>query len=92
MRSIAQRVAALLRYRRGMGVARRHMHVTPVPRPAALNEYPGEWVAVLDGVVIAHSPSSREVVRQLNQLGSSAREAVLHRSAVASEAVAVGLG
>jgi len=66
--------------------------VEPVPRPAVLDEYQGEWVAVLDGQVVAHSISSREVVRQLKRLGESAEDAVLMRSAAPTDALAVGLG
>jgi hypothetical protein len=75
-----------------VGVARRSNRVDPVPRPEVLDEYQGEWVALLEGQVIAHSVSSREVVRQLKRLGSRGEDAVLMRSAAPSDALAVGLG
>jgi hypothetical protein len=90
-RALWRRLASL-GYRRGVGPARRHHPVQPVPRLQALDQYPGEWVAVKDGVVIAHSPSSREVVRQLQKLGPNAKDAVLQRAATSTEAIAVGLG
>lgn len=79
-------------YRDDMAVARRSARVTPVPRPGVLDEYQGEWVALLDGEVVAHSVSSREVVRQLKRLGSPGEDAVLMRSAAPTDALAVGLG
>ena len=84
----AQRIA----YGRGMGVARRSAKVDPVPRERVLDEHVGEWVAVKDGRVIAHSPSSREVVRQMRKLGADADGAILQRSSTETEALAVGLG
>jgi hypothetical protein len=81
-----------LGYRRDVGPGRRNHSVKPVPRLKALDQYSGEWVAVKDGVVIAHSPSSREVVRQLQRLGPDAKDAVLQRAATSTEAIALGLG
>ena len=75
-----------------MGVARRSGRITPVPRPTVLDNYPGEWVALLNDKVIAHSPSSREVVRQLRLLGPEAEDAVLMHAADPQDALAVGLG
>jgi len=87
------RVARRLPYVRGMGgIARRSGKATLVPRPSVLDNYAGEWVAVKDGRVIAHSSSSREVVRQMKKLGPKAEGAVLQRAASAAEALAVGLG
>ena len=75
-----------------MGLARRSGRINPVRRPSVLDQYPGEWVALLDDQVIAHSPSSREVVRQLKKYGSQADEAVLMKAASPRDALAVGLG
>jgi Family of unknown function (DUF5678) len=87
------RVARRLPYVRGMGgVARWSGKTTPIPRLDVLDDYAGEWVAVKDGKVIAHSPSSREVVRQMRKLGQKAQGAVLQRAAGSTEAPAVGLG
>jgi hypothetical protein len=79
-------------YRDDMGVARRSSRVKTVPRPGVLDAYQGEWVALLDGEVIAHSVSSREVVRQLKKMGAAGEDAVLMRSAAPTDALAVGLG
>lgn len=86
------RVACLARYRSGMGIARKSTPIRPARRPSTLDQYPGEWVALKDGVVIAHGPDSRDVVRQMRQMGPDAEGAVLQRSAQAEEALAVGLG
>jgi len=86
------RAPGRLSYLRGMGIGRRSTRLEPVRRPSVLDEYAGEWVAIKDGRVIAHSPSSRQVVRQMRKLGPAAEGAVLQRSATPTEALAVGLG
>ncbi|MGI8628110.1 MAG: DUF5678 domain-containing protein [Geodermatophilaceae bacterium] len=75
-----------------MSVARRPDRVEAVRRPDVLDGYVGEWVALKDGRVIAHSPSSREVVRLMRKMGGEAHGAVLQRAARETEALAVGLG
>ena len=79
-------------YRDDMGLARKAGRVNSVPRPQVLDEYPGEWVALLGDNVVAHSISSREVVRQLKRMGPAGEDAVLMRSAAPTDALAVGLG
>lgn len=79
-------------YRRRMGMARKSGRIEPVRRPAILDEFPGEWVAIKDGRVIAHAVNSRAVVQELKRIGTPARGAVLQRAAEPAEAVAVGLG
>lgn len=86
------RVACQLPYFRGMGVARRGRKLRPIERSAVLDKHVGEWVAVKDGVVIAHSTSSREVVRLMRQMGPVSKGAVLQRVAEPTDALAVGLG
>ena len=86
------RVVSERPYSRYMGVARRGNKVNPVPRDEALDAYAGEWVALKDGVVIAHGPSSRDVVRQLKNMGPAGKGAVLHRAATRDEPLSVGLG
>lgn len=92
IRHILWRLPRLRPYLGDMGVGRRGPRVDPVPRARVLDEYAGEWVAIKDDKVIAHSPSSREVVRQMRVLGEEADGAVLQRAATPTEAVAVGLG
>lgn len=92
VRELVWRSSGQTPYRRVMGIARRGKRVQPVPRLQALDEYAGQWVAVKNGRVIAHSPSSREVVRQLRRMGPEAKGAVLQRAATPTEALAVGLG
>ena len=86
------RVAGMGKYRRGMGVARRSPRIKPVRRPSVLDEYAGQWVALKDGRVIAHGDNSRDVVRQMRQMGQTAEGAVLQRAPEPTEALAVGLG
>ncbi len=86
------RVVCLATYSCGMGVSRRSPRITPVRRSSVLDEYAGQWVAVKDGRVIAHSYNSREVVRQMRRLGEAAEGAVLQRAPEPTEALAVGLG
>jgi Family of unknown function (DUF5678) len=92
IRQAVWRVVNGLPYRRGMGVARGSDKIPPVPRAQVLDKYAGQWVAIKDGRVIAHSPSSREVVRQMRRLGAEAEGAILQRAAEPTEALAVGLG
>jgi Family of unknown function (DUF5678) len=66
--------------------------IQPIPRDRALDSYAGEWVALKDGVVIAHAASSRDVVRQLKAMGPAGKGAVLHRAATEDEPLSVGLG
>jgi hypothetical protein len=80
------------RYGPDMGIARSSRHIDPVRRLAVLDEYAGEWVAIKDDNVIAHSSDPREVVRQMRRLGAAAQGAVLQRASVATEALAVGMG
>jgi uncharacterized cupin superfamily protein len=75
-----------------MGVARRGNKVDPIPRDRALDAYAGQWVALKDGVVIAHAASSRDVVRELKRMGPGGEGAVLHRAATEDEPLSVGLG
>lgn len=87
------RVACIAKYRRGMGIAHRGPRIEPVRgRPVTLDEYAGQWVAVKDGEVIAHSPDPRSVVREMRRMGQAAEGAVLQRAPEPSEALAVGLG
>jgi hypothetical protein len=86
------RVACRAGYRRGMAIARKSRPIQPARRPSALEAYAGQWVAVKDGVVIAHAPNSRDVVRQMRLMGPAAEGAVLQRAAQPDEALAVGLG
>ncbi len=65
--------------------------VNPIPRDKALDSYAGQWVALKDGVVVAHGSSSRDVVRQLKRMGTDGKDAVLHRAASDDEALSVGL-
>lgn len=80
------------KYSRDMGSTGRGRPVRPVPRLAVLDEYAGLWVAVKDGEVIAHAPTSRGVARELLRLGERAKGAVLQRVATAHEPLSVGLG
>ena len=86
------RVACLASYRRGMGIARRSRRIQPARRLHVLDQYAGQWVALKDGRVIAHSADARDVVRQMRQMGREAEGAVLQRAAEATEALSVGLG
>lgn len=76
------------RYLRTMAERR----VRPIKHDPALDEYAGEWVAVKDGEVIAHSADSRGVVRQLRTRPDGGQGAVVHRVATSAEPLAVGLG
>jgi Family of unknown function (DUF5678) len=86
------RVVCLATYRCGMGVARRSSRIEPVPRSSTLDAFAGQWVAVKDGRVIAHGYNSRDVVRQMRQMGRAAHGAVLQRAPKPTDALAVGLG
>lgn len=86
------RVITTYSYICGMAVARSGKKVSPVPRDKALDAYTGQWVAIKDGVVVAHGRSSRDVVRQLHKMGAAGKGAVLHRAASPDEPLAVGLG
>jgi Family of unknown function (DUF5678) len=92
LRRCLWRVACLAKYRCGMGVARKSPRIQPVRRSSVLDEYAGQWVAVKDGQVIAHGRNSRDVVRQMRQMGPAAEGAVLQRAPEPTEALAVGLG
>jgi Family of unknown function (DUF5678) len=86
------RVPCFAKYRRGMGIARSGPRIEAAKRPAVLDDFPGQWVALKDGRVIAHSPDPRTVVREMRRMGTSAEGAVLQRAPRPSDAVAVGLG
>lgn len=49
----------------------------PVRRSAALAAYEGEWVAVKDGVVVAHSLSDIGLVPLVRALGKAGEGAVV---------------
>jgi Ni/Co efflux regulator RcnB len=66
--------------------------IQPAKRPAALDDYAGQWVALKDGRVIAHSPDARTVVREMRRMGRAAEGAVLQRASRPADALAVGLG
>jgi hypothetical protein len=93
-RSFSKAWRSLLRRTYGdpMTIARRGQRMEPERRPALMDDYAGQWVAIRDGQVIAHSVSSRDVVRQLRAMGPAAKGAVLQRAATESEALSVGLG
>jgi len=78
----------LARYGRDMTEGR----VQPIKHDPVLDEYAGQWVAVKDGRVVAHSVDSRGVVRQLRTRKDGGRGAVVQRVATAAEPLAVGLG
>jgi uncharacterized protein DUF5678 len=86
------RGACLATYRCAMGIARRSSRIEPVRRSSTLDAFAGQWVAVKDGRVIAHGFNSRDVVRQMRQMGRAAEGAVLQRAPKPDEALAVGLG
>lgn len=86
------RVACMAKYRRGMGIARTGPRIRPAKRPAALDEYAGQWVALKDGRVIAHSPDPRTVVHEMRRMGRAAEGAVLQRASKPTDSLAVGLG
>jgi len=86
------RVACTAKYRRGVGISRKGPRIEPARRPEALDAYAGQWVALKDGEVIAHSPDPRSVVREMRRMGQAAEGAVLQRAPEPSEALAVGLG
>jgi hypothetical protein len=83
---------AVAKYTQNMSVARRGPRIEPVKRPANLDKFAGQWVAVKDGQVIAHSPDPRSVVREMRGMGQLAEGAALQRAPRPSEALAVGLG
>ncbi|MFN0147377.1 MAG: DUF5678 domain-containing protein [Dehalococcoidia bacterium] len=47
---------------------------TCLAEQAGAAEYPGQYVAVVDGRVVAHSPSCDEIIQQLTRLGFIGRE------------------
>ena len=92
LRRTVWRVACTAKYRCGMGVARSGPRIEPVRRPGVLDEYAGQWVAIKDGQVIAHSTDPRDVVGEMRRLGAASEGAVLQRAPEVSDALAVGLG
>jgi hypothetical protein len=50
--------------------------IPPVPRPD-LAEYEGQWVAVLNGKVVAAASSSGGLAVELKKLGPAGRDAVM---------------
>jgi hypothetical protein len=62
-----------------MGVARREPgdRIPPVPRPTNLKLYADEWVAILDGAVVAHASSSGALALELKKLGARGQDAVM---------------
>lgn len=64
-------------YRQVMGIARRDDFVAPVPRPAALDQYVGMWVAVIDGEVVAAEATSRALAYRLHQMDHVKRSRVV---------------
>ncbi len=80
-------------YTSSVGVSRRPAGtMRPVARLPALDGYVGLWVAVKGDRVVAVAPTSRELVRQLSQLGSERRGAVMQFVPPPSAAVMVGVG
>lgn len=49
----------------------------PVKRNPALKPYEGQWVAVKDGVVVAHAASSVELVPLVRALDNEGRDTAI---------------
>jgi hypothetical protein len=68
--------------------------VTPVPRPHALDEFEGHWVAVADGEVVAAGDTSDQLALRLLELQDERkrRNAVVEYVRPGSDAYIVGVG
>lgn len=75
-----------------MGVFRRAEQGRPLPRPEALNQWQGFWVAVRDGSVVTAAGTSRELVHKLALMGADGRGAVIQKVAGATDEIIVGMG
>jgi hypothetical protein len=77
-----------------MGIARRQPgdRIPPVPRPKNLDQYANEWVAILDGGVVAHASSSGALALELKKLGVYGQDAVMQyvRPPVSGYVIGVG--
>lgn len=89
MRNLLWRVARATRYLHGMGKPRRQ---EPERRLPVLDDWEGYWVAVKDGDVIAAAHSSRELVRQLVEMGPRAQDAIAQFVPPRSDTIVIGVG
>jgi hypothetical protein len=67
-------------------------HVPPSQRPAGIERFANQWVAVLDGQVIASATTSRELAAELRSLPPASREAVMEFVRPPVVAYVVGVG
>ena len=83
-----------LAYPGSMGIARRDPgdRIPPVPRPKTLDQYASQWVAILDGTVIASASSSGGLALELKKLGANGQDAVMQfvRPPVSGYVIGVG--
>lgn len=71
---------------------RRAQGFEPIRRPPAYEEYEGEWIAVLQGKVIAHAPKSADLLEQVRALGREGEQAVVEFVSPPSDTWLVGVG
>ena len=77
----AFRVTRFLRrhYREDVSIARQPQpgQIPAVELPEGIEQYEGQWVAVLRGKIVASAQTDRELARKLRLLGSDGQEAVM---------------
>ncbi len=67
--------------------------VAPAPRPAALDDFVGKWIAVSDGQVVAAAETSRQLALQVHSMDRQLREKVVVEFVrPASDSYIVGVG
>jgi hypothetical protein len=85
---------ARLAYPDRMAIARRDPgdRIPPAPRPHNLERYESQWIAVLEGKVIAQASSSGDLAAELKKVGPMGQDAVMQyvRPPVAGYVIGVG--
>jgi hypothetical protein len=66
--------------------------VPPSQRPEGIERFTNQWVAVLDGKIIASGNTSRELASELRSMPPASREAVMEFVRPPAAAYVVGVG
>jgi len=75
-----------------MGIARSSGPIEPLSRPAGIDNYAGQWVAVKDGRVVAAAPRARDLVILVREMGEEGADATVELVALPSDGFMVGVG
>jgi len=75
-----------------MGIARSGGPIEPLSRPAGIDSYEGQWVAVKDGRVVAAAPHARDLVILVRDMGEEGSDATVEFVAPPSDSFMVGVG